>query len=104
MNLFQVIVHINDKNKPTVLDIRNIIGSIVNGNSIYIKGKPFFIECFKLSDKVVLQALYNDMCCNEANYKDDMLLMMSFRKIDVKLYRLQKISRTLNPAFLFTHV
>lgn len=93
MNLFEAIVHISDKNKPTVLDIRNIIGSIVNGNSIYIKGKPFFIECFEISNKVILQALYNDMCCNEINYKDDMLLMMSFRKIAVKLYRLQKISR-----------
>lgn len=93
MNLFEAIVKINNRKKPTISDIRDIMSSVVKGNTIYIEGNRFFIECNELSCKIILNALYNDMCTNQTNYNDTDIFLIALQKIDVNLYRLQKISR-----------
>lgn len=95
MNLFQALTKIENSadNKFTALDVRDYIGRICKSLIINIDNNYFLINTSTLTDEILLQALYNDMCNNSSRYKDELVFISLLEKIDVNLYRLQKISR-----------
>lgn len=95
MNLFDAFIKIEKTTgkKLTALDVKDGIGCICKGYIIRFNRIDFFIDTLELTDRLLLQALYNDICNNPTNYKDTHIFLMALQKIDISLYRLQKISR-----------
>lgn len=95
MNLFQALTKIEKSadNKFTALDVRDYIGRICKSLIININNKYFLINTSTVTNGIILQALYNDMCSNPTKYTDELVFISLLEKIDVNLYRLQKISR-----------